>query len=55
MLKNITDEKAGIDAMHGHKKVVTDHSTVRVLLYMEFETDMINYKNKLQKVIQTKK
>tara|TARA_R100001244_G_scaffold124761_2_gene94659 strand:+ start:2735 stop:2944 length:210 start_codon:yes stop_codon:yes gene_type:complete len=50
MLVNISEQKPQLDAICGFKDVVTDHSTVEVLTYMDFKSDNIRYLNRLQEV-----
>lgn len=44
-----------LDAILGHKDVVTDHATFEVLQFMAYQSDKIKYENKLTEIIRNKK
>ena len=54
LLVNISEYKPQLDAMMGFKNTVTDHSTGSVLMFMDYKSDIINYNNKLRKIMQPK-
>lgn len=54
MLVNISEHKGVLDAMLGTKEAVTDHSTVQVLTFMDYQHDKIDYQNRLHEIINKK-